>query len=99
MAKRRLTKAEKEFLEARINNAYKTHAEDVWRDWGADPNKEKGAKKKTSGRTDKEKAALGIAFYLLKKKMICPKSGEARTDAKRNHKELDKRPGHPPRII
>ena len=37
-----------------------------WRDWGADPNKEKGAKKKTSGRTDKEKAALGIAFYLLK---------------------------------
>ena len=66
-------------MRTRVEHTLKTHAQDVWRDWGADQKKRRG----------KEKAALGVAFYELKKMMPVPKSATDRSKAKRKHKDLD----------
>jgi hypothetical protein len=60
-----------------VEHALKTHAENTWRDMGK------------ADRYEKEKVALGLAFFELKLRMPVPRKKVLREAEERSHKTLE----------
>jgi hypothetical protein len=64
-----------------VEHALKTHAENTWRDMGK------------ADRYEKEKVALGLAFFELKLRMPVPRKKVLREAEERSHKTLKEKVG------
>ena len=69
-------KTSEKVVREHVELALKTHAENTWRDMGK------------ADRYEKEKVALGLAFFELKLRMPVPRKRVLREGEERSHKKL-----------